>query len=412
MKKINIIIILLIVLIFVIIYILLNKYIPRFSCFENKDDKKYHLTSSGGGIRAMYGAYSFIKATQINNNLNNIINIGVVSGSSWFFTLLFYNKYFNDDVFKKSPEEFVKNWNNNYCNNIREFKKQQLQEKLKCKMMDKLFKYIENITTFINIPAKNWKNFIDKVILNYNNGYLLKPEKPLYINKNLLYGISLPFMIFKDDYNNNSIYIKRDKKIFYKSYNLCLPIYYSNNDRLFHAPGLNNETLMIYKKNLNNCNIDLNYSNNNENVNNFKIKNLKDNDKNISNISAACSAAIGLLSCPVILRDLLKNKISPLHNDNICNNIIECLPNDSIDLSIDVNIDDNNIYKIIDGAYTDNSALTITLSNILKDQPSKNNIINIISLNHSPIVIDNISKKIKKDSIDIHHLFNDLKKKK
>ena len=72
---------------------------------------------------------------------------------------------------------------------------------------------------------------------------------------------------------------------------------------------------------------------------------------------------------------------------------------------MNINNNVNGTYKLIDGAYTDNSALAITLSNLIKNNPnSSNQIFKIISLNHSPLKKN--KDKIDTSSFDLYRLFN------
>ena len=416
-----IIILLLLITVSFSIYILIKKTI--FSTFSNlnssiinnNNTQKYYLTSSGGGLRAMYGAYSFIKAIQENKKNNekwntNIKKIGVVSGSSWFFTQLYHNSKFRYDFETSLTKYFVIHWNKNYCNNIDNLKKKiSLQKGILCWWVNYVLNFLSTITKFVNIPGKNWKIFVNEVILKYG---IEQQSITLTDLPELLYGISLPFTIFQKHDKNNGLYIKTENTndSFYKNYKLCCPIYYNYKSQLFTSPSkiLNDKTLTTYSTKINNCDFNFNDS---KKLIDFNISDLQSLDNNgkkdINKISAACSAAVGLLSSPVILNDLIKDKVPVIHN-SLCNTIEDCLPTGSLDLSVDMNIKDtNDTYKVIDGAYTDNSALAITLSNIFTNKNlSKNSIINVVSLNHSEPKKLNKSKIDTTSVSDLYRLFN------
>lgn len=173
----------------------------------------------------------------------------------------------------------------------------------------------------------------------------------------------------------------------------------------------------MYKTSITDCKFNIT---NSEKYDSFKISDI--NSNGIENVSAACSAAVGLLSTPVVLSDLIKDKLSLIPGHNLlCNSIERCLPDprDNIDFAVPVHVDDsdnsNYIYKLIDGAYTDNSGLAITLSNILNDKKnpvSRNDIINIISLDHTKLKEHSIfSDEIEPSSSDFYKLFNNNNEK-
>ena len=132
--------------------------------------------------------------------------IGVVSGSSWFFTSLYSstNSFYND-VYQLSYKDFIENWNKNYCDNISTFinSHKLLQIDKHCNIVYNLLHFLKWLSDFVEIPGSNWSDFVQHVILEYK-----KHEKSsLSINKyypELLYGITLPFTIFQRNDNNNA----------------------------------------------------------------------------------------------------------------------------------------------------------------------------------------------------------------
>lgn len=398
----------------------------NYNYINSSVNDKFYLSSSGGGIRAFYGAYCFIKALNNNKNsvniLSNIQKIGVVSGSSWFFTSLYSNNDFYKDVNILHSTDFIQKWNNNYCNNIRTFINSNIlqQSKISCSIIYQLLHLLKFMSQFVKIPGSNWSKFVNEVILKYPLGTSNLNKISINEYPELLYGITLPFTIFQRNGNNNAVYLENNSSndIFYKNNKLCVPIYYKhynnkkdNDYKNFYSPSqelLRDTQLYMHKTSITDCKFKIT---NGEKYDSFKISNI--NPTNIDNVSAACSAAVGLLSAPVVLSDLIKDKLSLLPGHNtLCNSLERCLPDprDNIDFAVPVHVDDisnsNKMYKLIDGAYTDNSGLAITLSNILSKNPDKNDIINIISLDHSPLKAHLFSDNIDSSSSDFYRLFN------
>tara|TARA_A100001011_G_scaffold400267_1_gene513675 strand:+ start:36 stop:2096 length:2061 start_codon:yes stop_codon:yes gene_type:complete len=391
----------------------------------------YLLSSSGGGIRAMYGAYSFIKAIyplapggDVEDNLykfiNTFINIGVVSGSSWFFTQLYNNQSFKTDLITSSPETFVETWNNNYVNKIRDMNKgsnrvetleerewQNLASLQPCNLITEILTALLNLSQFINVPGAEWETFVSEVILSYTNDIF---ELDNNFNKNLLYGISFPFSIFNNNINTflpdrtqtiSECVMTKNLDYTPMKQDFVIPVYYDISDRLLGEKaefkyadkrGLEFQ-LQAHDIRYGLCGVEWG-----QGLNIGKSFNISDiKADSIQQVTAACSAALGGIDGPGIIEGILDPEDSFFGN-LFCDTLERCLPNTNTNLSVPftlpitdpvLNSSKTPIkYRLLDGAYTDNSSLLITLSeyfNKTQVPPPRDTIINLISLNHGPL---------------------------
>lgn len=368
---------------------------------QNNGSKKIYLTSAGAGIRSFYGAYCFIKA--FPNVLEKLEKIAAVSGSSWFFTSLYSNLEFYNNVINEPVDTFILDWNANYCGNIIDYTESNTglssPSDSGCGVVNEILKIIDSLTKFVNVPGAHWGDFVSDVILKYKDNLPNIVDLP-----ELLYGITFPLSIFHKNNNddNNGVLISNDT---YNNNEYCIPVYYNYQEERFYSAVKDADTFNMYNTKITGCEFDI--TNDNTSFDTLKISELEPYDTKslgINYISGACSAAGGVISSPGILAGILKD----VHLGILCNDIEKCLPNPLINLGVKMKTKNNSICKLIDGAYTDDSGLAVTLSNIFKDgAPDINETINIISLNYGSLKKHNIfSDKIDGKSSDLYRFFN------
>ena len=407
----------------------------------------YLLSSSGGGIRAMYGAYSFIKAIyplapggDVDDNLykfiNSFTNIGVVSGSSWFFTQLYNNQSFKTDLINLSPDKFVERWNDNYVHNIGKMNgggnigdtnNNGVADSLEypnwprtpCNWITEILTALLDISQFINVPGSDWEIFVREVILSYTTDIF---ELDNNFNKNLLYGISFPFSIFNNNINTflkntqtimESVLTKTNLDYTPMNHDFVIPVYYDISEQLLGEKGVfkyaDRRGLEFQLQAIDIQALPPQWLCGSEwetglNIGkSFNISDIKADS--IQQVTAACSAAVGGIDSPGVIEGIVDPE-GNIGGNIVCETIELCLPNTDTNLSVPFTLPITDPvenpsktpiqYRLLDGAYTDNSSLLITLSEYLNKNPvpSQNTVINLISLNHEKL-------KTNGDNIDV-----------